>query len=191
MSKTIGSLLEKVLWPLLLLALTPTFTLVGSKLQSGDWLTWLKLIPSWAYWSFFGVIFFLLLVGSIVRRIRHLQEHNLPSLPLFFSIPRWGYWTVGTLTYQDVLWRVRIPAPRPWEGLSREEARSARVNVEIPPRCPKCDTELEEAETFFGNYRWSCLRCGFARKNSMSYYRESIRAEKLAQSWWEKEPKDN
>ena len=106
-----------------------------------------------------------------------------------FSVPRWGYTVVGTLTYKKVVWRVQIPSPPPWEALTLSEARSARVDIDTPPRCPKCDTELEETETFFGSYRWTCLRCGFATKNEMSFYREAVRAEKLAQSWWEKDPK--
>lgn len=190
MKKTAESFLDKVGWPLLVLALGPTVTLIGSKIQAGDWLAWLKMIPSWGYTYFFAVTAAWILLGPIVRRVRHLRQRNLPSIPAIFTVPRWGYVTVGTLNYRDVVWRVRIPAPPPWEGLSHREAKAARVDVETPPHCPKCDTELEQTETFFGNYRWSCLRCDFSTKNKLSYFHESMRAEKIAQSWWEKEPKD-
>ena len=188
-SKIRETFLNKVVWPFLVLALTPTVTLIGSKVQSGDWLTWLKAIPSWIYTAFFGTIAFWVIIGFIVRRVHHLRQRNLPSIPSIFTIPRWGYVTVGTLTYKDVTWRVQVTAPPPWEVLSLSTAREKNVSIETPPRCPKCDTELEEAETFFGNYRWTCVRCDYSTKNNMSYYHESVRAEKLAQSWWEKEPK--
>lgn len=190
MSKTRDSFLDKVVWPLLVLALTPAFTLIGSKVQSGDWLTWLNAIPSEVYTTFFTLVGIWLIAGFIIRRIRRLKERNLPSLPSAFTVPRWGYTTVGTLTYKNVVWRVQIPSPAPWDGLTISEARSSRVDIDTPPHCPKCDTELEETETFFGNCRWTCLRCGFTSKNEMSFYHEAVRAEKLAQSWWEKEPKE-
>lgn len=174
------------MWPLLLLALAPTVTLIGSKLQSGDWLTWVKAIPSWLYMTFFCIIALWFITGVVLRRIRRLRERNLPSLPSGFLIPPWGYTRVGTLPYKGVVWRYQIPAPPPSERLTIAEARSARVELDIPPRCPKCDTELEEIETFFGRFRWSCLRCGFRRKNNLSFYHEAMRAEKLAQSEWEK-----
>ncbi len=82
---------------------------------------------------------------------------------------------------------MRIPAPAPWDTLTKSKAQSSRVDIELPPHCPKCDTELEETETFFGNNLWKCIRCGFSCKNKLSFYREALRAEKLAQSSWEKE----
>lgn len=188
MSKATESLLEKVVWPLLLLALTPAVTLIGSKFQSGEWLAWFRRVPSWAFWLFFGTVALWLLLGIVIRRIKHLRSRNLPSLPSVFTIPQWGYVTVGTLIYKGVVWRCRIPAPPPWEGLTIETARTERVDVETPPHCPKCDTEIEEHETFFGNYRWICVRCGFSQTNKMSFYHEAVRAEKLAQVDWEKQP---
>lgn len=191
MSKTRDSFLDKVVWPLLVLALTPAFTLVGSKVQSGDWLTWLNVIPSGVYTIFFTLVGIWLIAGFTIRRIRRLKERNLPSLPSVFTVPQWGYTTVGKLQYKNVVWRVQIPSPAPWDGgLTFSEAHSSRVDIDTPPHCPKCDTELEETETFFGNYRWTCLRCGFTSKNEMSFYHEAARAEKIAQSSWEKEPKE-
>jgi hypothetical protein len=188
MTKVRDGLLDKVIWPLLLLAFTPAATLIGSRIQSGEWLTWLTAIPSWAYTAFFAMIGLWFVGGIVIRRFKALKQRNLPSLPMAFTVvPRWGYTIVGTLNYKGVIWRVRIPSPAPWKSFSMREARSSRVDIETPPHCPKCDTELEETETFFGGHRWTCLRCGFSIKNEISFYREAIRAEKLAQSWWEKE----
>lgn len=187
MRKTTDSLLEKLVWPILLLALTPAVTLIGSKLQSGDWLAWITQVPSWAFWLFFGIVVLWLALGLVVRRIKHLRTRNLPPLPMAFTIPRWGYVTVGILNYRGVAWRCRIPAPPPWRQLAFETAKSERVDVETPPHCPQCDTELEEQETFFGKYRWICVRCGFVKKNDISFYYEAVRAERLAQVELEKQ----
>lgn len=178
------SFLDKVVWPLLVLGLTPTVTLLGSKVQSGNWLSWMQAIPSWAYGTFFASVMVWVAVGVIIRRVKHLKERNLPKV--IRTISGWGYVTVGKLTHRDVVWLYRIPAPPSWASLTIDTARNSRVSVATPPRCPKCDTELEETETFLGRYRWACLRCGFTRKNGMSYYHEAVRGEKLAQSEWEK-----
>jgi hypothetical protein len=190
MGKTTESLMEKVVWPLALLAFTPAITLIGSKLQSDDWLAWLRVIPSWIIWAFFAALLTWYLGGIFIRRIKHLKNSNLPSLPMFISIPAWGYTTVGKLPYQGVIWRIRVPAQPPWQRFRWEEAKAERVDVETPPHCPQCDTELEETEMFLGNFRWTCVRCNFAKKNNMSFYHEAVRAEKLAQSHWEKETRN-
>lgn len=186
MTKVHDQFLDKVVWPLMLLALTPAVTLIGSKVQSGDWLTWLNVIPSWAYTSFFSIVGIWFIGSVIARRLKTLKERNLPSLPLAFTIPQWGYTRVGTLNYKRVVWRVRVPSPAPWQNFSKNDVR---VDIETPPHCPKCDTEIEEAETFFGGKRWLCICCGYATKNSISFYHEAVRAEKIAQSWWEEESK--
>lgn len=184
-----SSFLDKVLWPLVLLALTPAFTLLGSKIASDDWLKWLRSMPSWAFWLFFGVIFAWLVIGIIVRRVRHLRARNEPSFPGIIGIPSWGYVTLAKLGHLGVSWNIIVPALPPWETVSLKSVRGAIVDVETPPHCPKCDTELEEAETFFGSYRWSCVRCGFMIKHSSSFYSESTRVQKIARSKWNEESK--
>lgn len=187
MEKWHETFLDKVMWPTIALVLPNLITFVGSKLQSGNWLTWFRIIPLRVKVAFFGIIGLWLVISLIVRHIRRLRDENLPALPFVLTIPRWGYKTVGTMTHKDVLWRIQIPAPSPFDGLGGFETHPARVRLAHEPYCPKCETELEETKTFFGKYRWSCMNCGFAIKNNMNAYREAIRAEKLAQSWWEKE----
>lgn len=187
MKKWHETFLDKVMWPTIALVLPNLITFIGSKLQSGNWLTWFRLIPLWVKVAFFGIIGLWLVMSLVVRRIRQLREQNLPALPLVLTVSRWGYKTVGKMTHKDVSWRIQIPAPAPWDGIVASGMQSSRVRLAPEPYCPKCETELEETQTFFGKYRWSCLNCDFATKNNMSAYREAIRAEKLAQSWWEKE----
>jgi hypothetical protein len=69
---------------------------------------------------------------------------------------------------------------RPWETSTVGPVDSTRIEVDTPPRSPQCETELEETETFFGNFRGPVLRCRFVVKNEMSYHREAVRVEKLA-----------
>jgi hypothetical protein len=171
-----------VAWPWVLLVLTPIATLVSSELTSWVWPTWRKTIPSWAYTSFFCACVVIFGVYLIFRRIIRLRQCHLPTLPSVRSIPAWGYEFVGTLTYKNVRWRLQTPASAPWRGFALSGARSARVDVQIPPRCPKCNSGIEEAETFLGSYRWFCLRCDFACKNNVSFYHEAMRAQKLAQA---------
>jgi len=39
--------------------------------------------------------------------------------------------------------------------------------VETPPRCPKCETELEETRSFWGGYIWKCVNCGFKKETEI------------------------
>jgi hypothetical protein len=184
MSNLSESFLKKVVWPLIVIVLTPVITLAGSYLQSGDWLAWVKRIPIWIYPAFVGLILFWIVVEKVGQRIRRLRERNLPSLPAVITIPTFGHTVVGTITHKDVVWSIRIPAPSPWQGLRKEDVHPSQFSIGVPPHCLKCDTEIEQTETFFGRFHWSCVRCGFLRKNSISYYREAMRAEKLAKSLW-------
>lgn len=186
MSKAQDSFLEKVGWPVVLLVATSLLTLIGSKLQSGAWLTWMRAISPPVYVATAALFVWILLAILVIRRVRHLKARNLPELPTVFSVPAWGYVTVGNLSYKNVNWRIQIPAHAPWRDFALARARSERIDVETPPHCPKCDTKLEETETLFGSYRWSCLRCAFMQKNDMSFYHEAVRARKLAQADWER-----
>ena len=127
-------------------------------------------------------------VALVVRRISRLRQRNQPAVVPAFALPPWGYKTVGELPFRGVIWRMRVPAVSPWQRDLMDESGSdgLRVDVELPPRCPKCGTEIEETETFFGKYRWTCIQCGYAVKNALSYDYEVSRAERLGQARWEK-----
>ena len=176
---------EKAILPLIVLVLTPAAAAIGSRLLTGEWLTWLKAIPWWVFVLFVSAIALWIIGGYVVRRKRILKERNLPAEKFGFAIPRWGYTSVGNLNYKGVVWRIRIPTPAQSDFWDVSEQRTLRVDIATPPHCPKCDTELEEMETFFGKYKWTCVRCKFSKKNDISWDNEVIRAKKLAQSSWE------
>lgn len=187
MNKIVLSLFNKAVWPLLVLILTPTATLLGGKLQSGKWLGWFGVVPNWLYFAFAGVFLTWLFLALICRRVRKLKRANLPTLPLFYATPMWGHTRVAELKYRGVLWRILARNPAPWEEIKVRDLCRAGVEIETPPVCPKCKTELEETETFLGRFRWTCVRCGFSAKNKLSYVHEATRAEKLAQSHMQNE----
>jgi ribosomal protein L37AE/L43A len=59
------------------------------------------------------------------------------------------------------------------------------LDIDTPPRCPKCETEIEQTRSFWGGYVWKCVKCGFQKRNRESYYREGERAEKIARREFE------
>ena len=71
------------------------------------------------------------------------------------------------------------------------DIESENIEVEIPPRCPQCKTELEETKKFWGGYKWGCVNCGFTKKNSESWYIERDRVEKIAKRKFEMERSKN
>jgi hypothetical protein len=91
------SLLEGVVWKLFVIVLTPIATLVGGKLESGDWLAWIRLIPAWGYYCFAGAVVLWIGSGLFIKRLRYLQQKNLPTPPGIITIPRWGYTRVAEL----------------------------------------------------------------------------------------------
>lgn len=150
---------------------------VLSKITTGDWLELFNRAIS-GDWSAILVLLVLLLgVGYIIKKIREPKITGPPPIIAVGTIPLFGYDYLGTLEYAGVLWRVR--APRSY--YSRPSPSS--VEVEPIPRCPKCQTELEESKRrFFPGYTWKCVKCGFTKNNRDSFYQESDRAERIAKS---------
>jgi ribosomal protein L37AE/L43A len=100
------------------------------------------------------------------------------------SIPYGDWMDVGRLNYAGVIWIVRAPKP-PWHQLDAEPISVDDLELQTPPRCPKCETEIEQTQSFWGGYIWKCVRCGFKKRNSESYYREEERAKKIARREFE------
>lgn len=173
---------ENLIFPLLVILFSPFALLLGSRLESGDWLVWIRSIPTTGYLSFVLLIAVSGSTAKVVSRLRTLKQKNLPHVPTMFAVPLEGYMPVGELKHQGVKWIIQIPAPG---RLGWPNGTPQNVDVDTPPRCANCRTELEETETFFGMFRWACLACGHAVKNKMSYHHEAVRAEKLASAWWE------
>jgi len=85
-------------------------------------------------------------------------------------------------SYAGVLWTVRRFVPS-WEPIGNRENPKTRFvksfDIVTPPRCPRCKTELEQKQGFWGGYRWKCVQCGFKKWKRHSYYQEADRALKI------------
>jgi hypothetical protein len=187
MTKLSENILEKVLFPIILLLLTPLITVLGSKLQTGSWTAWFVNKPKYVYFIFGGVVLLWFTTTLIRKRLKKIERQNYFDLVGPVVIPAFGYIQIDEIKHADVLWKVRAPAQAPslWDEFSISNINPNAINIYTPPICPKCRTELEEELRFFGGYRWSCIRCGFSIKQKHSYYREKIRAQRLAQSYWQ------
>jgi len=187
--KIIQFLLDRIVVPLVVGLLTPIIIGIASKINTGDWTKLFGLIPK-TLWIIFGVVIFLwVIIIAIHNRVKQLQELDVgPRVDYVTSTPLFGWVTIGKLNYAGVVWRVRAPAlPVPWESFNSSRISPSSIEIEIPPRCPKCETELEESHSFWRRYIWKCVRCGFQKRNRDSYYREEDRVEKIARREWEKQ----
>ena len=179
--------LKTVAFPLLVVLLTPSVTAVGSKIATGDWLTWFQSVPL-VWWLIGGAGVLLWFVAALVlKRIKHLKELNAPLGPIIVREPPWGWVMIAEMPYLGVRWRVVVPAPLQGDRLVRGLIHPNELEVHAPPRCPECKTELEESSRFWGGYLWTCAKCGFKRRNKRSFYLEQERAERIARSDWEGE----
>ena len=182
--KIIKYLFNNIVSPLIVMILFSLILGVGSKLDTGDWIKWFVFIPK-NIWIVIGIMFFLWII--IILRLKQIKKSK--SGPSFYTItnPLYGWKNIGKLEYAGVLWRLRAPGPETFKNFDPSDVSPSDIEAEIPPRCPKCETELEQSNNFFGGYIWKCVNCGFEKKNKYSYYKESDRVEKIARRDWEKQ----
>jgi len=180
-------LFHKIIAPLIVAFLTPMAISIGSKINTGNWINWFGLIPKIAKIVFVGFIFLWAIIIVVFNRLKQLQGFKNVGRAFVITTPLFGWTTVGKLNYAGVLWRIHAPAPSPLESFDPSSISQSSIEVETPPRCPKCETELEQSHNFWGGYIWRCVSCGFQRRNKDSYYQEAERAEKIARREWEKQ----
>jgi len=104
-----------------------------------------------------------------------MEERSLNLGISVISNPGWV--TIGKIDYNGLVWRIIIPAPA---EKSFNPIPLSSIEVEIPPRCPNCETEIEELSNHSGRVVWRCVRCGFKKRNRDGYFTEKHRAEKIA-----------
>ncbi len=175
-------LLEKLLLPLILS--TPVITAIVSKLQTDSWLEYIKNVSTEQWMIIGGVVLSLLAARWMFMRVSAVKELNKGYLPFaFISNPLYGWEDMGELTYKGVIWKIRLAV----HSMVPENMRLTDIEVDTPPRCPKCKTEIEQKHTLLGRYLWSCVNCSFKRRNGESYYKEAERANKIARRFAEEE----
>jgi len=182
--KKIQFFLDKIIAPLIVAVLAPLLTSVASKLNTGNWFIWFHLIPK-IVWLVFGLLIAgWIIIILILKRVRQLQKSGISGFVI--TTPYSGWVTIAKLNYVGVLWRARAPAPDP-RGIYPPTILPSEIEIELPPRCPKCETEIEQSKSFWGGYMWKCFGCGFKKRNLVSYFQEAERAEKIVRRKWEKQ----
>ncbi len=149
-----------------------------------DWREWLDLLGQWGGHLLFlrvplwGIILTCFGLGGIgaflrLRRIRSRRSYG----PFGIAWARYGYTELGYPEWDGVLWRLRSPNPSPLARFAPPLEGSGSTPSEIAERlevagpfCPRCKTELEQQEKFFGGYMWRCPREDFAQKKRRSIY---------------------
>lgn len=63
---------------------------------------------------------------------------------------------------------------------------SSDVEAKTPPRCPKCETELNQTTSFWGKFVWSCPRGDFKKSGMKNFVDLVDDVEKIVRSDWEK-----
>ena len=177
--------IDNLVLPSIVIIITPFLIALSSKIGTGNWFNLFSSISIYyriTFFIFVGVWYTIVLVR---RRIKFLAEQNSGIPVAFARMPAFGWKTINTLEFSGLIWRLRTPAPEPWKSLNQSQILANDIEIENPPRCPKCKTEIEESRNFWGKYLWECYGCGFKKTNKHSYYREGKRAEKVARRRWE------
>lgn len=90
----------------------------------------------------------------------------------------------GTLRHAGVVWRMTFPAPSLFDDNAPLDIEA--VQLDNPPLCPECNTELSETTSwsfcFRLRFRWSCARCQFRKVNRHSFTYEQSVGTRLARS---------
>jgi ribosomal protein L37AE/L43A len=177
--KIFEKLFEHLLAPVLVIIFTPIATIAGSKLTTNNWTQFIEKIPSWIIYTFFVVIIIWFVIILIRKRLKVIEEDNYPILPFISRTPIYGYENIGQLKYARVKWNILHPANPTWVSTN---INPNDIEVDTPPICPDCNTEIKEMKNFWGKYVWSCVKCGFKTKSKLSYWIIEEDIKKIAKS---------
>jgi len=182
MKTVVKWLLEHLFLPILLIILTPFITSIVSKVSTDNWSKLFATTPV-LVWVILAIIFIPWIVFAIRHRIKQLHKENWSLKPLRWQ-PRGGWETIHKIKYAGVVWHVRVPVQA--STFKRRVVLTLdSLDIEIPPRCPDCETKLEETKSFWWWYVWKCVNCGFHKRNRDDCFRVERRVIKLAERWFE------
>ncbi len=137
---------------------------ICSYIFTGDFFAWWRPLNFTLFVTFAGLA--LIASGSwyLITRYRITKMSNIRG-PLIVGIPdlSQGWLNIGSLDYNGVKWNVRVPRLPFYQRRYRLEDVPSVIDIE-DPRCPHCNTILNEAKTFWGNI-FGRVRDADSRKN--------------------------
>jgi ribosomal protein L37AE/L43A len=160
---------EHLIMPLIVAILTPIATAIASYFGTGDWFQYFLAAPRIVWYSIGVLLLIWATVLLIVKRFRKIREYESPGIFRLME-PRWGQVEMVDIPHKNVVWTVIVPATAPWEPGSHLPLIPANLDVDTPPRCPNCNTELTEKKAFWGGYLWSCPNCTFKKRGPENFF---------------------
>jgi ribosomal protein L37AE/L43A len=153
-----------------ILALGPVLSLI-SYINTGDWIIYLKIIPLWAWILMFCSFIVLVIIYFFVKRIKVISDlNNINSPVIVIKKPPGGWEDICYENYQGVLWNVRKPVNtfrRDWTSNSKLDLNE--IDIQVPPICPNCKSDLTQKYSLIKGYLWHCVGCSFRKRNKMSF----------------------
>lgn len=192
MQKVFKKILDIFLTVFISVISTALIASVASWISAGSWTKWLEQISGWV-WALFIILFIglfiIVLIRKRIRGIRESESRRGLYTPVISS--PWGYREVEEIRHVEVIWKILAPNPSPVQSaISYEKALTSidpkSIEIDVPPRCPHCKTELEEKQRFLGGYKWICVGCDFSKNNKDRFYKEADRAKRRAEASLEK-----
>lgn len=161
--------------------------ILWSKIKTENWLTIFYQYPEQVLLVVCIGLFFWFLLILFIRRA---QSNRATKVRFVATPPQFGYTELSEYEHKDVFWPVRVPANPLSRNLSGQSITNpSDVTIGIPPRCPKCKTELDERKTFWRGYKWICPDCGFSKHNKNDFHSERDRVEKIVRRDYREELK--
>lgn len=179
------NIFENIIAPLVVAILTPVVIALGSRATKGDYLEWFTSIPTWVYYVFAAMVVVWVITVLIQKRRKSLQKEALPIGVI--RTPLYGWMNVGEIKYSGVVWRIEAPDPGPAMSRRGPLVTPKDLRVSMPPRCPKCKTELDQHKRFIGGYRWKCDMCNFKSWRWSSFYDKKNAVMRIARREVEKQ----
>ena len=158
---------------------------LGSKVITGEWTQWLRVLPSWA-WGVTAVALLIAAAATVAARTGRRPVSHTVVRARGIQI---GGWTINAEgSFHSVSWRY-VAAARGVPSLNPpapEDVDIDSLEVRIPPLCPRCRTELEETRPL-GFFRWTCVGCGWSKLGKRSFYEVAESAERFLRGKWRQE----
>lgn len=106
-----------------------------------------------------------------------------PPFVVFWSRFRRDLVTVNDMSFEDVLWTVRVPMTQDADGRPRAASSPPDFAVKLPPRCPKCGFDLKESAGERA-FRWQCTSCPFQRLSRRRFSAVAGIMRRIARQAW-------